>query len=249
MSGPPGGGGRVIVTGAAGGIGTALAEHFLSLGHPVTGVDLAAFPPALSRRAGFTPRRADITHDAAMEEIFDEAAAAGPIRAVIANAAVTDPAHADILSLPYATWARVMRVNVDGAFVTARGGARRLAATGGGNIIFITSSLGRLSDAKANDAPYCTSKAALEMLARVMALELASAGINVNTLFPSVRIATGFFAHLDAAARAALAPPGILNDTAAFLARLPPGAATGRSLDQALWDADRSYRATWGGSS
>lgn len=239
---------RVIITGAAGGIGAALSAHFLSLGHEVTGVDIDAFPPALSQCDGFTAHCADVTDEPAMEAVFDAAAATGPIRTVIANAAVTDLDHADTLSLPYATWARVLEINVTGSFVTARTGARRMAASGGGNIVFVTSSLARLSDAKANDAPYCTSKAAVEMLARVMALELASTGINVNTLFPSAMIDTGFFARWDAAARAKLAAPGILNETAAFLAALAPGAATGRALDQARWVKDTAYRASWGAS-
>jgi 3-oxoacyl-[acyl-carrier protein] reductase len=236
--------GQVVVTGAAGGIGTALAEYFLSLGGPVTGVDVAPFPSRLIGAPGFLGLRADIADEPAVEDAFDAAAARGPIVALIANAAVTDLDHHDTLTLPYATWARVLRINVDGAFLTARAAARRMGA---GNIVFVTSSLAFLSEAKANDAPYCTSKAAVEMLARVMALELAPKGINVNTLYPSAIIDTGFFAHWpEEERRRLLSPPTILNAAAAFLAGLPPGAATGRSLDQERWDSDPAYRTDWG---
>ena len=117
--------------------------------------------------------------------------------------------------------------------------------TGGGNIVFVTSSLARLSDAQAGDAPYCTSKAAIEMLTRVLAIELEPHRINVNTLFPSVIIDTGFFAHWPQAERAKLAPATLLNETATFLATLPAGAASGQSLDQQRWDEDPAYRAGW----
>jgi NAD(P)-dependent dehydrogenase (short-subunit alcohol dehydrogenase family) len=235
--------GQVVITGAAGGIGAALAEHFLRLGRTVTGLDITPFPDRLAQAPGFTGLHADIADEAAVETALDAATARGPIAALLANAAVTDLDHHDVLSMPYATWARILRVNVDGAFLTARGAARRMER---GNIVFVTSSLARLSEARANDAPYCTSKAAVEMLARVMALELAPKGINVNTLYPSVIVDTGFFARWTEAERRRLSPPTILNASAAFLADLAPGAATGRSLDQDRWDRDEAYRAGWG---
>ena len=232
----------IVITGAAGGIGAALAAHFLRLDWRVTGIDRAAhFPAALTEQPAFKGVQADVTDEPALEASLGDA---DPIDAVMANAAVTDPPHRGTLDLPYADWARIQRVNVDGGFLTARCAARRM--TTGGNIIFVTSSLARLSDARAGDGPYCTSKAAVEMLARVMALELADRGINVNTLFPSVMIDTGFFSHWPEAERSALHPPTILNAPAAWLANLDPGAATGRSLDQNRWDADPAYRADWG---
>ena len=81
----------------------------------------------------------------------------------------------------------------------------------------------------------------------LLALELAGTGVNVNTLFPSTKIDTGFFSTLNAAEKAELDPPTILNETALFLAGLVPGALTGHSLDQQRWDANASYRAEIGG--
>jgi len=230
---------HVVITGTTGGIGAALAVYFVSCGWTVTGIDRERGP------AGFNTIEADITDEAAMEDAFARAAETAPITAVIANAAVTDLDHHGVIDMPYDTWRRVLRVNVDGAFLTARCAARRMQETGGGNIVFVTSSLARLSDAQAGDAPYCTSKAAVEMLTRVLAIELAPLGINVNTLFPSVMIDTGFFAHWSQQDRARLAPPSLLNETAGYLTTLPPGAATGRSLDQQRWDDDPAYRSGW----
>lgn len=229
--------GHVVITGTVGGIGAALAAHFASLGWTVTGIDREPGP------AAFPTIEADITDEAAMEDAFARAAEIAPITAVIANAAVTDLNHHNVIDMPYDVWRKVLRVNVDGAFLTARCAARRMQ--GGGNIVFVTSSLARLSDAQAGDAPYCTSKAAVEMLTRVLAIELAPLGINVNTLFPSVMIDTGFFAHWSQQDRAGLAPPTLLNETALFLATLPSGMATGRSLDQQRWDDDPAYRSSW----
>lgn len=236
---------HVVITGTAGGIGAALASRFLATGWQVTGIDRAIPPEWMSKSSSFTGDTVDITDEAAMESTFAAAAVRGPISAVIANAAVTDLDHHHAVDMPYDVWRNVLRVNVDGAFLTARSAARHMRETGGGNIVFVTSSLARLTDAQAGDAPYCTSKAAVEMLARVLAIELAPHGINVNTLFPSLMIDTGFFAHWPAEQRAKLAPATLLNETAQFLVTLPAGAATGQSLDQQRWDDERSYRAGW----
>jgi 3-oxoacyl-[acyl-carrier protein] reductase len=235
--------GAVVVTGAGRGIGAALGRHFLDAGRPVFGIDVAAANATLAERRGYRHFQADVTDEAAVDAAFAAIFAAGPVSAVIANAAVTDIAHRRVADLSYATWRHVLRINVDGAFVTGRAAARGLAAQGGGNIVFVTSSLALLDQALAGDAPYCTSKAAVEMFARVLARELAPARVNVNTLYPSVKIDTGFFAHLDAGERAELARPDILDRSADFLANLPPGTLTGRSLDQQRFDADPHYRA------
>ena len=236
--------GHVLITGSAGGIGLALARGFLEAGWHVTGLDRA---PAGLDDPGYRHTRCDITDETAMERAFDAAISHPPLDAVIANAAVTDIDHRPVADQDYATWRRVLDVNVNGAFITARAALRRLVPAGAGNIVFVTSSLAFLDQALANDGPYCASKAAVEMLMRVLALELDGTGVNVNTVFPSTKIDTGFFAHCDAAERATLDPPTILNETALFLAGLAPGALTGHSLDQQRWDSDAGYRAKIGG--
>lgn len=236
--------GHVLITGTGRGIGLALARGFLDAGWVVTGIDRAA---GALEDAGYAHVGCDITDEMAVERAFDTAMARAPLRAVIANAAVTDMNHRTVIEQDYATWRKVLDVNVNGAFVTARAAARRLAPVGRGNIAFITSSLAFLDHALANDGPYCASKSAVEMLMRVLALELAGTGVNVNTLFPSTKIDTGFFADCSAEERAELDPPTILNETALFLAGLSPGALTGHSLDQQRWDTDPAYRAELGG--
>jgi 3-oxoacyl-[acyl-carrier protein] reductase len=229
---------HVIITGAAGGIGRALAEAFAGRGWLVTGIDRLPAPDT----AAIVNEQADVTDEPALAAVFDRALARHPVDAVIANAALTDLDHNSATELDYGTWQRVQRVNVDGSFLTARLAAQRMLPRGRGNIVFVTSSLAFFDQAKANDAAYCASKSAVEMLMRVMSRELAEGGVNVNSLFPSVMIDTGFFARLSAAERAGLARPSLLDDSALFLASLPPGALTGVSLDQQRWDIDSAYQ-------
>ena len=230
---------HVLVTGATRGIGAALAHHFAKRGWLVSGIDVGA---AGIDAPAYRHYQADITDEPALSDAFDAAMRRAPLDAVIANAALTDLDHRLAIDLDYRTWQRIMRVNVDGAFLTGRLAARHMRARERGNIVFVTSSLAFLDQAKANDAPYCASKSAVEMYARVLALEAAAEGINVNTLFPSVKIDTGFFAHLPEAERGSLARPELLNETAMFLASLGPGKLTGMALDQQKWDDDSAYR-------
>ena len=230
---------HILITGSARGIGQALAHHFAGLGWLVSGVDL---DEGAAASEGYRHFRADITDEAALSAAFDAAEARAPLDAVIANAALTDLDHRRAVDLDYAVWRRVLRVNVDGAFLTGRLAARMMAPRRQGNIVFVTSSLAFLDQAKAEDAPYCASKAAVEMFMRVLAKETAADGVNVNTLYPSVKIDTGFFAHLPDSERAELSRPDILDAPAVFLAELAPGALSGVSLDQQRWDDDAGYR-------
>lgn len=236
------GAGHVVITGTGRGIGAALAHFFLAGGFRVTGIDILDGNQDLQVHGRYAHEVADITDEGALDRALAAAWTRGPVGAVIANAAVTDPHHRHVVDLPYAVWRTVLRTNVDGAFLTARLAARRMLAGKAGNIIFVTSSLAQLNHALPGDAPYCASKAAVEMLAQVLSRELAADGINVNTLFPSVKVDTGFFAHLEGAERQTLAPPDILNEPALFLATLTAGALTGHAVDQELWDRDADYR-------
>jgi NAD(P)-dependent dehydrogenase (short-subunit alcohol dehydrogenase family) len=87
------------------------------------------------------------------------------------------------LDMPLEEWAKVLAVNLTGAFVCAQRAARRMVEIGkGGRIVNVTSVLDR--EILDGGGAYCTSKAGLRQLTRVMALELAPYGIRVNGVAP-----------------------------------------------------------------
>jgi NAD(P)-dependent dehydrogenase (short-subunit alcohol dehydrogenase family) len=97
------------------------------------------------------------------------------------GAADSDKA-ATVLELDEATWDRVIRINLTGAFLMAKAAIPAMIARGGGSIIFIASQLGRV--ASPGRAPYCATKGALIQLAKVLAVDHAAHGIRANTISP-----------------------------------------------------------------
>lgn len=230
----------VLVTGAAGGIGTALVRSLASLGARVAALDVR---PCLDVPAELC-LDADITDPDAMAVAVARAQRAlGRLDALISNAAVTDIRHHAVLDLPLARWEEIFRVNVRGSLVATRAALPGMLERHAGNVVFVTSSLGQPRGGVPGDAVYSASKAAVEALAWVLAQECREAGVNVNTVYPSVKVDTGFFAHLSGAEREALARPTLLDEPVAFLAGLPPGTLTGVSLSQQAWDDDPAYGA------
>ncbi len=166
---------RILVTGAASGIGRAVAEHHARLGDTLVLVDrdrtaLGALPLAGERLAG------DVA-----DEGFWEAAAptlAG-LDAAVVNAGVAGATP--IVDLAFAEWRRILSVTLDGAFLTIRAAMRAMAGRPGA-IVAVASASG--IKAEAGIAAYAASKAGLIQLVRVAAKEGAAAGIRVNAIAP-----------------------------------------------------------------
>ena len=228
----------VLVTGAASGIGAAVARHLARSGAHVAALDRK---PCLD-----VPAKLCLTVDIADPEAVAVAVAKasrafGTIDAVVNNAAVTDLDHHLVRDLPLETWEAVFRVNVRGSLVVTKAVLPAMLRRRAGNVVFVTSSLGLPRGGVKGDAVYSASKAAVEMLSWVLAQESHEEGVNVNTVYPSVKVDTGFFAHLGADERAALARPTLLDEAAAFLVGLPPGTVTGESVSQQAWDHEPGY--------
>ena len=220
---------RVIVTGAAQGIGRSLSEAFAADGSRVAGIDIQPCDET-ARSCGerFRSFPADIADEGATERAFaeiDRWFAAPPT--VLCNVAATY-ALVPFLSTPLSAFDRVMSVNVRGAFICSQLAARRMRDAGGGRIVNVTST--ESVQAFALASVYGASKAALAHLTKSMAVELARDSILVNAVAPGA-IATP--ALLDAIAdtpaaathdreRTPLASPGQPEDVVAavrFLAR------------------------------
>lgn len=226
---------RVLVTGAGSGIGRSLARFLRTRGHWVAGIDLAW----ADRTVVDAAFEADLTDAVALAAVLDRI---GQVDALVANAAITDLDHHRVVDLPMATWRRVFDVNVTATVDVVRRVLPGMIARGRGNVVVVTSSLGTWKGGIVGDAVYSASKAALEAFVYVLALEARGTGVNANTIYPSVKIDTGFFRHLPADQRHDLHPATILDAPTAFLVELPPGRLSGISLDQQAWDDDPDYR-------
>jgi len=171
-----------VVVGGSSGIGRACAELLVERGWSVVVLDLRAPEVALAGVEAVI--EVDVRDTDAVEDALTDAEArigafTGAVHA--AGTARVTP----LLELTRKEWDLVVGVNLTGAWNVLSAVARRLVANGGGGTFVALSSV----DAQrpvAGLAHYCASKAGLESLVRVAALELASAGVRVNAVAPGV---------------------------------------------------------------
>jgi NAD(P)-dependent dehydrogenase (short-subunit alcohol dehydrogenase family) len=198
----------VIVTGGASGLGLAYAEALASAGARVTLIDVdeAALDGHVTRLSGegldVRSAVADVTDHAALDRAIDGAAEAyGRLDVAFANAGI-DPGvgfvgawagaqrpRVDEGALELYTderWNRVIDINLNGIFATARAAARHMRPRRFGRII-VTTSLAATKVEPAIGAAYMTAKAGARHLMHTIALELAADGITANAIAP------GFF--------------------------------------------------------
>ncbi|MFN2226588.1 MAG: SDR family NAD(P)-dependent oxidoreductase [Anaerolineae bacterium] len=174
---------RILITGAAGGIGMATAARFLEEGAQVVALDHD--DEALGRMRGVLPGLsgalvADVTDPARVAWAFDEMERLlGGVDVLINNAGVSQ--RHNFVDITPEAWRRLMAVNLDGVFYVAQAAARRMLAAGGGTILNMGSTNGLMGYPYYAD--YNTSKAGVIELTRSMALELAPA-VRVNAICP-----------------------------------------------------------------
>jgi len=162
-----------VVTGGASGIGREVATRLRGAGHDVVVWDLSG---------------ADIICDvsdpdavsAAMEQTVREHGV--PTRIVTC---VGIGVSGMLLEQPVAEWERVLAVNLTGTWLTIRAGAQAMVDAGaGGSIVAVSSISGTVADREMG--AYCVSKAGVDMLVKVAAVEWGSFGIRVNAVGPGV---------------------------------------------------------------
>jgi NAD(P)-dependent dehydrogenase (short-subunit alcohol dehydrogenase family) len=181
---------NALVTGGAGGLGSAIAARFLRDGGSVALVDLSDRLDAVADElrsdapAGTVLAfRGDVADEAFDERAVAEAVEAlGALDVLVNNAGIGGPST-DVADTDPALIRRVLEVNLIGPFLMARAWARAAIRAGWGRaVINLGSILGQQGEA--GGAAYCASKGGIALLTHSLALELAPHGIRVNTIAP-----------------------------------------------------------------
>lgn len=175
-----------LVTGAARGIGLAIAQRLLAQGYQVAMLDIDR--PTLevaATRLADTDRvlvlHADVSQTQQVADAVARVAASfGRLDVLVNNAGIA--IFGPILETSYEDWRRVMATNLDGPFICTQACAPLMIRGGGGSVVNIASISGlRASTLR---VAYGTSKAALMQLTRQQAAELGHVGIRVNAVAP-----------------------------------------------------------------
>ena len=178
-----------MVTGAARGIGQAIAEVFAEYGASVALADkLVEETGAVAdgiNKSGHSKALAidlDVCSPESVQRAIDITVSRfGKIDILVNNAGIHHPHF--IVDFPLEEWDLVYNVNVRGTFLCTQAAARQMIKQGqGGCIINMSSASGKKPDPQA--AAYCSSKSAIIGLTRVAALELGKYGIRVNAILP-----------------------------------------------------------------
>ena len=233
-----------IVTGGARGIGWATCEAFAAAGFRVVVADLdgdaAEAGAARLSAAGASALgiAADVTSTASTDAMVAATMARfGRLDALVNNAGIIDPRPS--VEVSDAAWDRMLAVHLDGTFRCSRAAHPAMVASGGGSIVNIASIAahvglrGRLS--------YSASKAAVEAIARALAVEWASDGIRVNAVAPGYTRTELYQEAVDAGlvqtenlmARIPLGRPAEPSELAAvilFLSTSPSSYITGQTI-------------------
>lgn len=172
-----------VVTGAGQGMGRAIAQRFADEGATVVALDLneESAKQTLEGKSGkHIARSVNVADSAAVNQLFaDIKKDLGAVDVLVNNAGTGGvDQFADITD---EAWARVIGVNLNGAFYCARAAVKQMQEGKGGTIVNISSTSAVSGDGPAH---YCASKAAMMGLTRGMAKELAPKKIRVNTLVP-----------------------------------------------------------------
>ena len=185
-------GARVVVTGAASGLGLAMAEVMADGGARVTLADLdeEGLEQVAGRLGGdVRTARLDVSDSAAVERLFDEVVEEqGGVDVAFANAGisleagVTDP-QGGLEAFDRAKWDSVLGVNLNGVVFTVKAAARHMKKQGSGRIVVTASTAGFGTDPMVGYS-YSATKAAVIILVRQAALELAKHGVHVNAIAP-----------------------------------------------------------------
>ena len=176
-----------LVTGAAGGIGRAVAQALTAEGVRVALLDRSAegLAETAALCAGSVPVVADVTDEVEVDAAVREAVAAlGGLHTVVCCAGISGPVGSGIEATSLAEWQAVFAVNVTGAFLVLRSALPALRAAPAASVVLVASDSAFV--ASPGMAPYCASKAALVQFGRALSVDLADDDVRVTTVSPSI---------------------------------------------------------------
>lgn len=174
----------VLVTGAGRGLGLEFCRQYAAEGwqvvacarRPDEAAGLAAMP-------GVRREALDVAEPAQVSALAQRLAGM-PLDVVVNNAGIYGRRDAGLGRMDMAEWEQVLRVNALAPFAVAQALLPNLMAGSQKKLVAVTSRMGSIAEASGNAIPYRSSKAALNMVMKCLALELAGRGIAVRVLHP-----------------------------------------------------------------
>src|SRR5919197_4507686 len=184
--------GRIaIVTGAAQGIGKAIADKLAEEGAKVVVADLNSHGADAAAPAGGLGMQVDISKEDDFRRMVDDTVSRfGRLDVLVNNAAIVPFTPWD--EVDFAEWRRIMAVNLDGTFLCCHHAQRPMRDAGYGRIVNIASNV--ILAGTPNLAHYVASKGGVFAFTRAMAREIGKYGITVNSVAPGLTETEGVLA-------------------------------------------------------
>ncbi len=220
----------VLITGAAGNLGRAVADAFGRAGALLALLDrdAARLEGIYGSPDGRFYAGADLMNADAVTRAVDGAARKFGRLDVVANIAGGFSMGPPIHETPIEAWDRMMNLNARSAFYVCRAAIPHLLRTGGGAIVNVSARAAR--EGKARMGPYCASKAAVITLTETLAAEHRHAGIRVNCILPGTIDTPENRRDMPGADFSKWVPPAALADVILFLASPAARAISGGSI-------------------